>query len=607
MAARRCVTQTAAAHPGGSRFFVCAALAALLALAMPGAAAAPAENGDLARVHALIKGGATQLAEKLIDQYQLAPAGPADWIRWEQERFALLRARRDWAALAARVISLPDGLPADFVRSARTEAARAELEGGHAEGARRFLRALLWSQDGSRDEQADWRQLVIRSYLVEDNVADAYTALERYRADFQVNNAAWRLLEASVLIRAGEAKKAYALAAGIQTHEGRQISLLAALRSNALAPPAVLQRATALAEETRNKPLLQQRAWALAAEAAARANDSLGRISALERALTGNRAGLSADGLFVVSADDLWPAYERYAETAGNNARLLVGNDGAWLKKARSYKRNEAAQARAFYAFLLTHAADDKTKDEAVHKLAASLIEDGRADVLRALFTAGSRYASPGSAPEYARFRLAELALADYDIALAARLMRDLDNPPAGEDVDRWTLRRARVLVYAGAYREAVALLERLLAGKPKVADDFAERYLQVLFDLQAADRHVEAIVLLEALMQQVENPRTRREILYWLAESRSAQGEFRQAAELYLRSATYQHPTGGDMWGQTARYHAAEALGKAGLGQDARAVYQNLLRFTEDAKQRAVIERNIQQLWLTEKKPTTP
>jgi hypothetical protein len=106
--------------------------------------------------------------------------------------------------------------------------------------------------------------------------------------------------------------------------------------------------------------------------------------------------------------------------------------------------------------------------------------------------------------------------------------------------------------------------------------------------------------------MQQVVNPRTQREILYWIAESKAALGEPQQAAELYLRSASYNHPTGGDMWGQTARFHAAEQLGRAGLTQDARLVFQALLRHTADAKQRAVIERQIQQLWLIETRTTT-
>jgi TolA-binding protein len=209
--------------------------------------------------------------------------------------------------------------------------------------------------------------------------------------------------------------------------------------------------------------------------------------------------------------------------------------------------------------------------------------------------------------PAYVRYRLADLALAGYDIAFAGRLMHGLETPPNGEDQEVWALRRARVLVYAGRYADARQLLTGLLNGKKKINDEFAERLLQVIFDFQAAQRQGDAIALLEQLWRQVDNPRTQREILYWIAESRAAQGEYQQAAELYLRSATYQHPTGGDMWGQTARFHAAEALGKAGLTQDARLVFQALLKHTADAKQRAVIERSIQQLWLIEKQATTP
>ena len=183
--------------------------------------------------------------------------------------------------------------------------------------------------------------------------------------------------------------------------------------------------------------------------------------------------------------------------------------------------------------------------------------------------------------------------------------MQGLETPPAGEDADGWALRRARVLIYAGDQRGALELLNGILAGKKKLDDAFAERFIQVLFDLQAADQHIQVIALLEVLFNLVVNPGIQRESLYWTAESKAALGQYQQAAELYLRSASYQHPTGGDMWGQTARYHAAEALGKAGLTQDARLVYQALLRHAEDAKQRAVIERNIQQLWLIEKKAT--
>lgn len=602
MAARARRNRASTILTGGARFFLCASLWFLLLAPFMAQAA---DSDELDRIRALTKGGATQLALRLLDQYQPAASQTEKWMLWEKERYALYRAQRNWKALAARAASPPTGLPSGFAHWAKTEAARARLNAGDADGARRVLRDLLWQEQGSRDERAEWRQLVIRSYLIENSIDDAHTALQQYRADFQVNSPAWRQLEATILIRAGKPREAYALVGDIKTHDGQLLALLAGLRGDMLPPATVLTRALSLSEETRNKPTLHHQAWLLVAEAAARAGDPLRRIYALEHALTDAREHAAPDALLAANADDLWQAYERYAEAVGNEARLLVGNDAAWLKKTESYKRDDAMPARAFYAFLLGHAGLE-TRKLAQRRFTDSLIEDGRAEVLRALYSASRRYPELQSVPEYARYRLAEQALTDYDIAFAARLMQGLENPPAGEDVDGWTLRRARVLIYAGDQRSALQLLNGILAGKKKLDDGFAERYIQVLFDLQAAGHHTQVIALLESVFQLATSPRIRRESLYWTADSKAALGEHQQAAELYLRSAGYQHPTGGDIWGQTARYHAAEELGKAGLTQDARLVYQALLRHADDSKQRAVIERNIQQLWLIEKKVTT-
>jgi len=601
MAARLCRIQAGAVLRGGTRFLLCAGLLLLLNAPSPASAA---DDDTLERIRVLTKGGATQLALNLLDQFQPAADQTESWMQWEKQRYALYRAQRSWSQLAERAASPPAGLPPEFVHWAKTEAARAHLNASDAPGARRVLRDLLWREQGSRDERAKWRQLVIRSYLIENNVSDAHTALQQYRADFQANSPAWYELEATILIRAGKPQEAYAFIGANKTHNGQLLALLAGLQSGELPPATVLKRANRLAEETRNKPALNHQAWLLVAEAAARANDPLRRMYALERALTDAREHAAPDALLAANADDLWQAYDHYAEALGNEARLLVGNDAAWLEKAESYKRDDAQQARAFYAFLLGHAGLESRK-LAQQRLVDSLIEDGRAEVLRALFSASRRYPDLESVPEYARYRLADQALADFDITFAARLMQGLETPPAGEDPDGWALRRARVLIYAGDQRGALQLLSGILADKKTLDDAFAERYVQVLFDLQAADQHTQAIMLFKELFKLVNNPRIQRESLYWTADSKAALGEHKQAAELYLRSAIYQHPTGGDMWGQTARYHAAEELGKAGLTQDARLVYQALLRHADDAKQRAVIERNIQQLWLIEKKAT--
>jgi len=604
MAARPQCPTTAVAHQGGSRFFFLL-LTGFWCSVLLAATTPPDES--LERVRTLTRGGATQLALRLIDEQQPSPDDTASWIRWEKERFALLRAQRDWTLLAARVINLPAGLPDDFMRWARAEAARAELHAGRPADARRFLGELLLSAEGNRDERAEWRQLVIRSYLLDNNVDDALTALKRYRADYRVDTPAWRLLEANILLRASRPREAYLKVGEIKTHEGRLLGLLAALRAGVMPPLTVLSRAEGLARETRNKPALQAQAWVLAAEAAGRASHTERVIHALERALTLARDYPGVDKLFEAHADVLWQAYERFAEITGNDARLLIGDDVAWFKRAESYKRDDAMQARAFYAFLARHATTGEHRERAVRRFTDSLIEDGRGEVLRALYTTGSRAASLSQLPEYVRYRLVELALAGYDIAFAGQLMQGLDEAPSGEDQETWRLRRARVLVYAGEYEIANGLLTGILEGRSAVDDAFTERFLQVIFDLQAARRFDESIALLESLFDRVDNPRTQREVLYWIAESKSAQGHHRKAAELYLQSATWKHPTGGDMWGQTARYHAAEELGKAGLTQDARLVFQALLKHTADAKQRAAIERSIQQLWLIEKKVTTP
>lgn len=605
MAARLTYRPTAASLTGGGRFLLVALLLGFGGVAQ----AADTTTGEHERVNVLIRGGATQLAQTLIDRYQsdFGSVNTDVWIEWERQRLVLYDAQHDWAGLTARVRNLPKGVPPEFARWARTEAAQAELNAGHTDSARRLLGELLWSGAGSGDDQAGWRQLVIRSYLLDDNVGDAVTALERYRADYGVDSPAWRTLEATVLLRANRPRDAYLKVGEVQTHEGRLLSLLAALRSNILAPKVVLERAEALAEETRNKPVVQQQVWLLAAEASQRAANPERRIFALERALTLARQFPAPERLFTTGADNLWSAYEQFAETVGNDAHLLVGQDRPWLARAEAYKRDDAMQARAFYAFLTTHAVEADNRALATRRLTDSLVEDGRGEVLRALYTTSQRNPKLAEVPEYVRYRLTDLALADYDIAFAAQLMQGLETPPNGEDPEMWALRRARVLIYAGQYADAVRLLTRILDKQDKVGDALSERYLQVLFDLQAAKRHGDAIDLLDRLMQQVDNPRTQREILFWIAESKVAEGEYQQAAELYLRSATYQNSNGGDMWGQTARYHAAEALGKAGLTQDARLVFQALLKHTEDAKQRAVIERSIQQLWLIEKKTTTP
>ncbi|MFQ5936617.1 MAG: tol-pal system YbgF family protein [Acidiferrobacterales bacterium] len=564
-------------------------------------------SGDgLERIDAVAQGGATELALRLLAKQQPSLDQQDDWIQWEKRRIAILAETERWDEIALRADQLPVGLPEPFIRWALMQAANAQLTAENGAAARRYLRRLIWGHPADTNEFARWRRLVVRSYLLDGDVSDAHTALLRYKQDYRVNNDAWRLLHARVLLRAGRNKAAFDVLEDTQSLEGKSLRSLAGLRSGIYKATAVKAEGLKLVEATRGKPELNQQAWALVAEAAAQAGDDVYRVIGLEHALALPGKKQSNHGVFDVRADDLWQAYEWLAETLGNRMQLLVGNDQTWLEQADYYQSEERSYSRSLYAFLTRRGSDPAARREAHTRLTDSLFADGRDMVVQRLYTRSKRFGSLESIPEPVRYRLADMALKRRDIHFAARLLQGLDKPPEGGNPDLWSLRRARVLIYAGDFKEGALWLSQILDHKRVLDSTFADRYIQVLFDLQAVDKHAEAYVLLDSVYGLVENPRQRREILFWMADSKKALGEYQEAAELYLRSAHYPPSKGKDPWGHSARFYAAEALGKAGLVADARGVYRKLLAETADRRRRAVVERHIQQLWLREQQATT-
>ena len=92
---------------------------------------------------------------------------------------------------------------------AREQAANAQLLAEDGTAARKYLRRLIWETPADAKQFAEWRQLIIRSYLLDNNITDAHNALLRYKQDYRADNDAWRHLHASVLLRAGRNKAAF--------------------------------------------------------------------------------------------------------------------------------------------------------------------------------------------------------------------------------------------------------------------------------------------------------------------------------------------------------------------------------------------------------------
>ena len=602
------------------RFFLIILLLPLSVLAQsPGKTSAA--DPRLERVAVLARGGATQLALQLIDRHQPPSQWIEDWEAWERQRYTVYRVRQQWRSLAQRVAALPAETGPAFRQWAMTEAADALMRLGEGEAARHYLRQLLWpapepdaataagavkrkTGKALQEDRARWRRLVIRSYMRDGRLQDANTALQQYSQDYDTRGRAWKFLQAEVLLRVGQARPAYDSLRGDASHEALLLRNLAGLRAGLHGPDKVRQRAQALVKRVSDETLLRQ-AWALAAEAALTATDHVGRVGALEQLVEHTSGARYHDGFNWPGAEDLWQAYFRLAEHIGNEKRLLVGDDAPWTGQVEQHKEKQPESYRALLAFLAFRGVDEAVRTKAHTELVESLLAANLGMAAQALYAVEQRFADVGTVPPQVRYRLASRALQLDDIPFAARMMGNLETPPDNDDPVAWRLRRARVLVYAGRHAEAVTLVEDWLDQNNKLDATVAQRLTHVLFDLQSVRLDEEALRLFRKLFERVDDRRLQREFYFWMGDSCNALGRHIDAAEYYLRSALHDQE-GRDMWGQSARFQAATAMAEAGLTDDARAMYAILLSQTRDPKQRAVIQRNRQRLWLHDSRNTT-
>ena len=578
------------------------ATALLIVLAAPSARAV--SRASLQQITDLGRAGAWQLALHRMDQLQPDPQqDAADWMQWERERLYILQRERNWAGIVARVENLPAGLPNPFVRWARTREAEAQLQRRDAPAARRVLRRLLWAGDGKagegpeRRQFAQWRRMVVRSYLLDGQVGDARIALARYQQDYGEHDGGGRLLEARVALQSGHPAEAWQVLRTDGDLHARALYLLARLRDRAAGADAVYRAASVLAAKAEDQPRVQAQLWTTAALAAQQADAPRNRIRALEHALA-VAPHLPSTGPFVVSADALWRAYLSYGHALGNSRELLVGQDDRWYFAATDAIKKTPVRARALFAVLALSGSNPKRREMA-HDYLASMISrlphGGR--LLSRLYLDAGRFSDPASLPTTIRYRLVDIALQRNNLELASRLMAGLSAPPTGTDPVDWQLRRARVQIRVGHGAEGARLLARILKDGKPLDKAHRDRFVQVIFDLQTAGDHRAAIDLLKALLAGKLQTQERRELLFWMADSYNALHRYGRAGRLYLQSAILGNPFAMDAWAQTARFHAAQALARAGFTGDARRLYQGLLNATHDASRRTVLRHKIQRL----------
>jgi hypothetical protein len=547
--------------------------------------------------------GAPVLTLKMLDQAQ--PRIDADlyeWILWEQERYSILAQWQEWNELLVRIESLPADLPEQFKNQAATYKIRAYLEIGQTDTARRLLREQLWlTSAGAAPEYETWRRLVISSYLKDGRLEDARIAMLRFNQDFSTEDKFWVLLRATVLIRSARYDQAIQVLQDVDTWQAKLTSLLAQYRAqlfNANTLWATLKKQVAKPEFEVGE---QATLWALAYFAGQQMSP-VDRVVALEQVFKAD--SVTPLELFQLSPDQLWAAYIEYAQLIGNRAELLIGDDAQWLDLGKKTSEPTPIKARSLFALLMLRGSDEKTRQAAAESYIQSFdtVDESEKQLLNQLFNHSEAFSDAERIPPIIRYQLVDLALKDGDIDEATRQMSGLDEYPAGSDRFKWQLRQARVLILGGRYDEGNEILRTLISEYKEPTTENTDLILQVLFDLQTVKLDQEAILHFNHLLSLSIEPKQHREILFWIADSFKALKKFDQAALLYLQSAMLAGPQAMDLWAQTARFNAAESLRKSGLIDDARRIYNELLRVTSDPARRSLLNHNIQQLWLNQR-----
>ena len=312
----------------------------------------------------LNQAGAPQLAlARVVHDQPPQPDTPA-WYEWESLRLTLLFETQQPTEIAARAMLYPKNAPRDFLQKALGHDAWAQLALKHGAAARALLARLIWQFDLNPADQQWARRLVIRSYLVEHKADDAYRAMLRYQQDFQPLPQDVAAEFAQGLLAEGDAAEAMTWLAELDP--ANPLTLALQMKAGLIAPEAAIVKARKALQKQANRAAYT----AIVADGAEMLKDNRQRIGALEQWL-----GLvePAEGSAERVAQ-LWRAYLQEADSLGNHAQVLQGDDASWLELASRTAGSDTLGARALYAYVAQQGSNEAARETALSRLYAALI-----------------------------------------------------------------------------------------------------------------------------------------------------------------------------------------------------------------------------------------
>ena len=570
---------------------------------------------SLAQMNELIELGVPALALSLLeDEQKKRPAFSADWYAFEYKRILLLAALERWNEIVERTQWLFDTAKREkhITRKIRlwfeTQQVIARLQLKQSEQALNQLQHLLWSTEPEyRDPSlpAVWRRLVIRAYLQLQADDDARRALVKYERDYKTDetNIDWVLLQAQLLLRTHRPQQAIQLLDQITVENAVDIEALLLIAELQNEPKSAAKINQQMREQLDGQVLSQSARWAysyVAYLASKVLSDNSAQILNLEAMLSLGIEYPLFDDNYQVTADDLWGSYNKQGLMTANDNGLLFGNDEQWQKLSDQLINKEPEKALALNAALVLHTDKFATRQQQ-HKTIVEIIERRKngLELINQLYLHSNKVTNVNVLPDEVRYRLVDYALSEGSYFEAATIMKSLKEPPQGKTLFDWRMRKARVLILQGEYKQSEDLIRKTFAEKQTITRAELDRFIQVVFDFQTVQQHQQAIKLFDLVSFENLDEKLKREIYFWKAESYFSLEKYDQAALFYLESARAVAEAEHDLWGQSARFKAGKALMLARIYDDAKKVFSDLLIITASDSRKAIINQNLQKIRL--------
>ena len=570
---------------------------------------------SLAQMNELVELGVPSLALSLLEREQeKREQFTADWYAFEYRRILLLSALEQWQKIIERTRWLFDTADANKQITRKiglwfeTQQVMANIQLKNSKLALDQLQNLLWGTEAAhRDPSlpAVWRRLVIRIYLQMQKDDDARKALVKYERDYQTEatDIDWILLQAQVLLRTNRPQQAAVLLDKIVTDDAVDVEALLLIAELQIDPKRAVEINQQMREKLDGQVLSRQARWAysyVAYTASKVLADIPAQILNLESMLSLGIKTPVFDDSYQVTADDLWELYNKQGLILANDYGLLFGNDTQWQQLSNKLITDEAEKALELNAALVLQTGDFVTKQQQ-HKTIVEIIEKRKngLELINQLYLHSNKVTDVNVLPDEVRYRLVDYALSEGDYSDAATIMKSLNEPPEGKTLFDWRMRKARVLILQGEYAQSENLIRKTFSEKPKITRQELDRYIQVVFDFQTVQQHQQAINLFDLLYIDGLDENLQREIYFWKAESYFLLEKYDLAALYYLESARAVTGAGNDLWAQSARFKAGNALILAEIYDDAEKVYTELLIITDSETRKALINQNLQKIRL--------